>query len=114
MTTRSEGPDGPAEGPGPGSPEEGPGPEEEPGLQQGEDNTNEDQSRARSGRAVRAPARLDLRQCHLDTQGHAEERHSTETAEVPKFQLFCGMFGRFKRNPNACFSIIIIITFIRY
>jgi len=86
-TIRSEEPEGPEEGSGSGAPGEGPGPRQEEDNQQG-DNTNEDRSRKSRVRTSMPqsismpPACLNLYQCHLDTQGHAEERHSTETARV--------------------------------
>jgi hypothetical protein len=48
-----------------------------------EDRDNEPEVKVtRSGRVYRAPAKLNLRQCHLHTQGYSKEEYSIETGRV--------------------------------
>jgi Reverse transcriptase (RNA-dependent DNA polymerase) len=64
-------------------------PIEEP-IPNNEDDTSEasehenvpDEKRTRSGRVTRPPDRMNLHQCHLQTQGHSETEYAFETAKV--------------------------------
>jgi hypothetical protein len=41
-----------------------------------------DEMRSRSGRVTKPPDRMNLHQCHLQTQGHTEAEYAFETAKV--------------------------------
>ena len=64
-------------------------PIEEP-IPNNEDDTSEasehenvpDEKQTRSGRVTRPPDRMNLHQCHLQTQGHSETEYAFETAKV--------------------------------
>jgi hypothetical protein len=46
------------------------------------DNEVEAPVTTRSGRVTKAPIKMNLHQCHLHTQGHAQDKYSTENAQV--------------------------------